>query len=449
MRVPEFLTEPTFASELEQRYCMLMIDRAETAYVRGWYGLCIVYWGLLLILGWFGYFDDAVCRVLVMTAPLMTIASIVAPMLARKLTVLRYLQLLAFTCGTIIQMIAARADIQDGAGSRVFAAIWIFSGTVGMALLAFRNYVHSVMLVIYLATLAYGLQGYPEPLYGWAFGALLGLASSNAFIFSHRAMKRQSIRSFRQQSMCTPKQVLVHAIQAKRPITEVFGPEQRHCVCICSDWRRFQTFTTEVTAERLASILEAYYTEQLRLLEIAFPEGNYFLDWIADELFAVGFVTHTSDENAIAHSAVIYAQLCLATRPVFTSRHGAPRGIDIGISQGHATVGMLGPQGNKKATALGKVPGMARRLQTVGKELRQIAGSIDRIVIDPAMGPLLAGYREFEQVELPPTLVIKDLNLSSVLVLAGSESKSATRTTDQPPRAIISDNPLRPAVNGG
>jgi hypothetical protein len=41
---------------------------------------------------------------------------------------------------------------------------------------------------------------------------------------------------------------------------------------------------------------------------------------------------------------------------------------------------MMGPAGHRKATALGEVPGHARRLQSLGKTIRQAQGDTDRVI---------------------------------------------------------------------
>lgn len=414
--------EPRFSDELERQYCMIHIKHREHTLARSWYLLGSAFWVLAIALAWSLAYDEPTKRILIPAAIVMAVLSIAGFRFVKSTRVLRLGQLIGFSLSNIIMLMVARADLLDGVGNRGVAGLWIVGSSTALGLIAYRNYVHIVAVVLFLSALALGLKDYPEPLMGWGFGALLALGASNAQIFSHRAFKLDAIRSFRAQSICTPKQVLMHAVETQRSVSEVFGPEDRTCVCICSDWRDYQTFANRTEGRRVAEILSAYYTRQQRLLEQAFPEGNYFLDWIADELFAVAFVTGRSDERALAQGALAFARRSLAERAKFAAIHGAPSGVDIGIALGVATVGMLGPDGNKKATALGAVAGTARRLQSVGKSLRSFSASRDRVVLHPSMHDHLSAEADVELVTIPPGLAVKDLPVGNVLVLHASES---------------------------
>ncbi len=410
--------EPVFDSALEKSYCLLFINESERVTARLWYGLASCYWLLAPLYGWALGFDAAVMHLFVPCALAMAAITVAAGLLIKVGRMLRIGQLIGFVLSNLVMCLVARADALDGVFARGIPTFWLIGSTIGLGVLAFRQYVHLGAVTFYMALLTWGVHDFPEPVLGVVFGFVLAIASSNAQVLLHRAFKLEAIRSFRQQSICTPKQVLVKAIATGRSIAEVFGAEDRACVCICSDWRKFQAFTATVSANELAAVLEAYYTHQIQLLDAAFPEGNYFIDWIADELFAVGFATPTCDTEEIVRCAVRYARACLETRAEFAARHGAPHGLDVGISAGNATVGMLGPVGNKKATALGNVAGLARRLQTLGKELRTLEGARDRFVLHPALAPALAGDPGIVAYKLPQGVAVKDLDVTTVLIPA-------------------------------
>ena len=405
---------------------MNFVNKAERVYVRLWYLLTLLYWTLAIPFSYLAEFDPVVREILTPASMFFAVAFTFFGYSVRNLKWLRLGQFFGLLVFNFILCFATRLDVLDGTGNRAVVGFWIVGVTLGVGVLAFRNYAHIAMMSIYLALLAVGVQGYPEPLLGWGFGAVLILASSNAQIMVHRSLKRETINSFRQQSICTPKQVLINAIQTGRTVSEVFGPEDRASVCICSDWRQFQAFSARVTANKLAKVLEAYYTLQIQLLDVAFPEGNYFIDWIADELFVVGFATATSDEGALAESAVAFARSSLEGRIQFSTTYGAPEGLDIGISRGIATVGMLGPKGNKKATALGAVAGLARRLQTVAKELRLSEGAMDRVVLHPNFASVLKYTDAYTTMSLPRGLLIKDLDVAQVLVLQSTNTTASS-----------------------
>jgi hypothetical protein len=110
------------------------------------------------------------------------------------------------------------------------------------------------------------------------------------------------------------------------------------------------------------------------------PDGNYYTDWIADELFIVFHATENIEANQLVNYALKFSYKLIQSREDFSNSYGIPKAIDIGLSAGEALLGLMGPDGHKKATALGEIPGRSRRLQTAGKLLRSEYGENDRIV---------------------------------------------------------------------
>lgn len=205
-----------------------------------------------------------------------------------------------------------------------------------------------------------------------------------AYFFRRRmsAHERNAARSeFQRLRSFTPQAILRRSLETNRSIESLFSPEDRFCVCICSDWRNYQKLTSTMTPTQVVNALEVYYKSCNSLLKSCFPKGNYFSDWIADELFVVGFCDGGISESEVAIAGVNFARQLLSERASIAAITGAPEGIDIGIAAGHASVGIMGPEGNRKATALGEIPGRSRRLQTAAKGLRVHRGDNDRVVI--------------------------------------------------------------------
>lgn len=429
VRILRLMKEPKFGSDLERRYCMMAVEISERETALLWYRLGAIYWLSTVVLAFVLGFDDATLRVILPGAGGMALLSYLGQRYLKATRTIRVAQFVGFVLSNVLMLAAAHVDAYDGVLERGILGLWILGSSVGLGLLAFRQYVHHVAIAIYMATIVVALQPYPDMLLGVLFALALATVSSNAQVFLHRAFKLESIHSFRQQCIFTPKQVVLKAIESKTSIDEVFGPQERQCVCLCSDWRSFQSFSATVSAARLAAVLEAYYAIQVELLDAAFAEGNYFIDWIADELFVVAFETPTSSPATVAACMVSYAKQCLTARSRFAAEHGAPLGVDVGISAGIATVGMLGPLGNRKATALGNVAGLARRLQSVAKELRTLEGPLDRIVVAPDLDLPDAAAAGLEHYPLPASLKVKDLTLSFVRV--GSANSLATREASE------------------
>jgi class 3 adenylate cyclase len=158
-----------------------------------------------------------------------------------------------------------------------------------------------------------------------------------------------------------------------------FVPRSKRCVCICTDWRSYQAMAETMEPALLAKVLGEYYEMCDGVLREFFPSGNYYSDWIADELFVVAY--ELDDGQApVAEQALSACIKLIQAKEDFRKRTGLPAGIDFGLSYGDAVVGMMGPRGFRKATALGPTPGRARRYQSAGKVLRAERGDVDRIV---------------------------------------------------------------------
>ena len=422
----QLITEPVFANAKEKKFCMVVIDRVEKSHASFWFYASFVYWILTIAVGYAFHFDSLTTMFL--TASGIVAITVKATMLriAKKTSSLRIAQLSGFIAANVVMCIAAKMQAVSGGTDSALLVLWGTGSVLAVGLLAYRNYVHIAALLIFLVPYAWSLQGQPMAVFWLICASSLAILTSNAQIIAKRFIKLELIRSYRQQSVYTPKQVLLQAVESQSNVSDIFKPEMRYCVCLCSDWRNFQAFANGVPPSQLAETLENYYDLQIKLLDQEFPEGNYFIDWIADELFVVAFLIPSCDESALIDRATRFAIESLAARPTFFETHGAPNGIDVGISACSTTLGMLGPVGNKKATALGQVPGLARRLQMFGKSLRAGHGSVDRIVIDPRihLGDK-ALYSRFSAVPLPEGIEVKDFNFSAVSVFQSSDPASS------------------------
>jgi class 3 adenylate cyclase len=185
-------------------------------------------------------------------------------------------------------------------------------------------------------------------------------------------------------------------------LKQAFAPKSRPCVFISSDWRGYQELSGQLDMAQLATSLGYYYDLCEEVLEKYFPEGNYFTDWIADELFIVMFSSPSQSLNEVIRSSLQFCTELIERKQVFYQKHGFPEAIDIGVSSGEAYAGMLGPKSSPKATALGEVPGRSRRLQTVGKVLRQKFGETDRVIF---------GQEVFKELN-PADYVVEELDVN-------------------------------------
>jgi hypothetical protein len=214
---------------------------------------------------------------------------------------------------------------------------------------------------------------------------------------------------FRFRANIVPEHIVRHSANSTVDVTELFKPSQKFCVCLSSDWRNYQAISVKIPTTQLTASLNEYHQWCQNLARDSFPDGNYYTDWIADELFIVAYANETSQEKDLVNRMMQFAINLAKFRPEFTRIHGIPQAIDIGISAGPALVGVMGPQSHLKATALGEIPGRARRLQTAGKLLRERLGDNDRLILSREVLMGLVEPLDVLAFHLDPSESIRDL----------------------------------------
>ena len=215
---------------------------------------------------------------------------------------------------------------------------------------------------------------------------ILVFISTACFSVAYKSyLSRIQILGFKRQYELTknfaPIQVMNGAVESTQSIANTFKNESKFCVCISSDWRGYQKLSSQINADALAKVLEDYYGVCIGLLNHHFPCGNYFADWIADELFVVIYPDESMSDTDLVNAALEYSLELLQEKIPFYKKYGLPEAIDIGISTGQASLGLMGPKNNRKLTALGEVPGRSRRIQGTGKLLRARLGEQDRVIL--------------------------------------------------------------------
>jgi hypothetical protein len=216
---------------------------------------------------------------------------------------------------------------------------------------------------------------------GFASGIYLVFVAALAamrYYQDHRTLA-EAKREFLFRSRIAPAHVIRQAA-GDQEFDRVFRPDRKFCVCISSDWRNYQELASGLSPEQLSGTLAAYYDLCESLLKDTLPEGNYYSDWIADELFVVIFDQGGNSEEELIARAVLFANRLIVAKRNFYATHGLPKAIDVGIAAGPALLGIMGPKTHRKVTALGETPGRSRRMQTAGKLLRHRFSNQDRVV---------------------------------------------------------------------
>jgi hypothetical protein len=132
----------------------------------------------------------------------------------------------------------------------------------------------------------------------------------------------------------TPLSVLRQALRAEAGSDAMFEPATRTCVCISSDWRNYQRLSADLTPAQLENVLATYYQHVQTLLHESFPNGNYFADWIADELFVVVFGDGEAELPALVVSALTFCDALLSKKDGLFNLVERPPGVDVALAAG-------------------------------------------------------------------------------------------------------------------
>jgi hypothetical protein len=237
------------------------------------------------------------------------------------------------------------------------------------------------------------------------------LSCSLVLHWGHTTITRMAaIKELRIRAGMAPLQIVRRSVTEETSVESVFAPKLRYCVCVSSDWRSFQELTTRIDAKSVSEALSAYYQMCNEELRQRFPSGNYYSDWIADELFIVVFTENPLETMQLTKDALEFSRAILESKARFVIDHDFPFAIDIGMSVGQAMVGMMGPVQHRKATALGEVPGRSRRLQGTGKLLRYHLGERDRVIFDETLAETLPDQDGVQTFTLTEDRKLRDLN---------------------------------------
>ncbi len=251
-----------------------------------------------------------------------------------------------------------------------------------------------------------------------------------------RNLLAEAKREYALRSTMLPGNMVLKSIEAQDAMETVFKPERRYCVCISSDWRNYQALTAQYSADQLADVLSKYYQQCQTTIRQLLPTGNYYLDWIADELFLVLFANDVNDENTMVNQALEFAIKLVVSKQEFMNQYGLPGAIDIGISGGFAHVGLMGPKGNMKATALGEIPGRARRLQACGKLLRAKFGETDRVIFGVDSLMKISAPFPVHQYGINDDVILRDIKDKTLFYIEPDMKEAQSSDTGEQTKTI-------------
>jgi len=171
------------------------------------------------------------------------------------------------------------------------------------------------------------------------------------------------------------------------PIDEMFKSEERFTVCLSSDWRNYQQFADSLNHSELSNLIERFYDIIFDKLEEYVPDGQYYADWTADELFIVFYDDDDNKEDVIKKALRFANSLSTEIYMKIYSELNIDLKYDIGIASGPGLLGLQGPKKFKKTTVTGRSAGIAKRLETEAKKIRhnKSSQSFPIIVMDSSL----------------------------------------------------------------
>ena len=245
-----------------------------------------------------------------------------------------------------------------------------------------RSYLMLVALVsiVFSWNLPNVIEGAPNRYVACIFIAFLPLLNHA----THLRLVQTEIREMRVRLSTMPRRMALSLADFAQE------PRERFCICLCSDWRGYQDLVSGLSDEKVVHLLEDYYMRVQDLLGKELGEYDYYMDWIADELFVVVYSQQTDSVDLVARqkmagAVVDLSQELLRMKREFSDDHSLGLSADIGLSCGRSLIGVIGPSNHRKATALGSNPGRARRMQGCGKLMRNEISDQDRIIFGDEM----------------------------------------------------------------
>ena len=237
---------------------------------------------------------------------------------------------------------------------------------------------------------------------------LLSIAHMISFAL-HVHMRREFFRSIDEKFQILrgflPKREahLVATMSDKGSFETAFKPRTRFNVCLCSDWRKYQNLSRTTSPEDLSKYFERFYDTVFEELEALVPEGTYYVNWVADELFII-FYDQKDDESATIRRAVMFAKsFATIVFEKIQQKFDFELRFDIGLSSGEGFLGLQGPKGLKKTTISSENAGLAKRLETEAKTMRNRISnpsSYPILMMDSRIGKFATDRNIFSESEV-------------------------------------------------
>ena len=252
---------------------------------------------------------------------------------------------------------------------------------------------------------------------GWMPAAVFAvLASGLLFVLEQARTRSQRDRVFNNLASYLPSQV-AEEIAYSLPSSTIVA-ERRDFTLLSADLRNFSAFSEARSPEESAAVLHFFFQKAAGIIE---AHGGRVHEYKGDSLLALW----DSQDASVALQALNAAQKMAAEIDHISLSANTPYGLEplalgIGIEQGAALIGSIGPAHRRTHTLLGDTVTIALRIQEMTAELAQ---------------PILLGERAARQLDAEllqsqGSYLLQGLTIPHVLFAPRPDESNLTSLTD-------------------
>lgn len=265
---------------------------------------------------------------------------------------------------------------------------------------------------------------------GWVFPGLFScVAASLLLLLEQSRVRMERSRVFGNLNSYLPNDI-AREIAYNAPNSNI-NAKRREVTLLSADLRNFSAFGEARAPEESAAVLHFFFTKATEIIE---SNGGRVHEFKGDSLLAVWDGRHQgAATKALAAAKTLQEDLSSSLLTDFAPEGLEPLALGVGIEQGPALIGSIGPAHRRSHTLLGDTVAITLRIQEMTADLAQ---------------PILIGEcaaRQLIDVELESqgSYLLDGLKTPHVLFAPAYES---VRASDQ---AETQERPNLKIINGG
>lgn len=252
---------------------------------------------------------------------------------------------------------------------------------------------------------------------GWMPSAIYAIiASGLLFVLEQARTRSQRDRVFNNLASYLPSEV-AEEIAYSLPTSNVVA-ERKDFTLLSADLRNFSSFSEARSPEESAAVLHFFFQKAAEIVE---AHGGKVHEYKGDSLLAL-WDTQSADAalNALNAAQKMVAEIDHISLSANTPYGLEPLALGVGIEQGAALIGSIGPAHRRTHTLLGDTVTIALRIQEMTAELAQ---------------PILLGERAARQIDAEllqsqGSFLLQGLTIPHVLFAPQPDEKALTSLTD-------------------